>query len=385
MPIKQLDLLKSEKQTSIKKMLTFFLDYLFLVILGVLLTILIATPILKTTNVYNNSYNEMEVTSVECYKIQCEAKLSIKKDEKSILNESELFDEYVNSHILLSYSYHVDQFNEASIQIDDTSKKASFDNDYLGYYYSQYKLDKNIEIEDYNGQTGINYFISLIKDGNCDSFFEYHENDLPSIKAEIGIDLFKYKNGAKSSSYYSSFKDFFINLNRKGLIELTEYAPYKEQYDQYINAYERICKAQSKTLLIVYSSLYIAMLLLPSVISGNGVTLGALITKTRTRYEKNKIASVIVDNVLTYILMFTSIGFTGLFSFGIASLSIKLFYNVTILTFVLAALIILIADFIITSFVPKNVTLVELASFETKVDVHKSIKKEEEQNETDQA
>ena len=102
MPIKKLDLLKCEKQTSIKKMLTFFLDYLFLAVLGIVLTIVAATPILKSTNVYKSSVSEMETTSVECYKIQCDAKLSIKKDESSIFNENELFDEYVNAHILLS-------------------------------------------------------------------------------------------------------------------------------------------------------------------------------------------------------------------------------------------------------------------------------------------
>ena len=385
MPFKQADLVSCEKQTSIKKMLTFFLDYLFLAILGVVLTIVVATPILKSTNVYKNSYNEMEVTSVECYKIQCDAKLSIKKDETSIFNESELFDEYVNSHILLSYSYNTDQYNNASIFIDDISKKASFDNDYIGYYYSQFKLDKSIKAQDYNGKTGKEYFISLIKNGNGNNFFEYHENELPSIKAEVGIDLYNYKNGAKSSSYYSSFKEFFLDMNRKALIELAEYEPYKVQYDKYINAYERICKAQNRTLIIVYSSLIVAMLVLPKVISGNGLTLGALITKTRTRYDKNKILSLVVDNVLTYIIMFSAVGFIGLISFGIATLSVKLFYNITLLTFILVALIILMADFVVTSFIPKNITLIELASFETMVDVHKSLKEEEIINEKDQA
>jgi hypothetical protein len=65
-------------------MLSFFLDYLFLAILGVVLTIVVATPILKSSNIYKDSINEMETTSVKCYEIQCAAKLSIKKDEKSI-------------------------------------------------------------------------------------------------------------------------------------------------------------------------------------------------------------------------------------------------------------------------------------------------------------
>ena len=176
-----------------------------------------------------------------------------------------------------------------------------------------------------------------------------------------------------------------MNLNRKGLIELAEYEPYKVQYDKYIGAYERICKAQNRTLLIVYSSLIVAMLILPKVISGNGITLGALITKTRTRYDKSKILSLVIDNLLTYIIMFSAVGFIGLISFGIASLGVKLFYNVTLLTFVLVSLIILIADFVVTSFVPKNITLIELASFETMVDIHKTVKEEEITNEEDQA
>ena len=327
MSLKQVDLIKCEKQTSIKKMLAFFLDYLFLTILGLVLTITAVTPIIKNTKAYKNSYSEMEVTSVECYKIQCEANLSIKKDEQSIYNEDELFDEYVLTHILLSYFYNTDQYNAEGISIEDTSKKATFENDYIGYYYSKYKLDKNIKVEDLNGKTGNEYFISLVKDNNGSTFFDFHENELPSLKSEIGIDLYKYKNSGEKSSYYSSFEDFFLNLNRKALIELNDYEPYKVHYDKFVNAFEVICGLENKSLFIVYSVLFVLMLLLPKVISGNGLTLGNLITKTRVRYEKNKWVSLLVDNVLTYILMFTATSFIGLISFGIAALSIKLFFN----------------------------------------------------------
>ena len=127
------------------------------------------------------------------------------------------------------------------------------------------------------------------------------------------------------------------------------------------------------------------MFLIPKVISGNGVTLGGLITKTRTRYERNKLLSLSLDSVLTYILFFTSAGFFGIITFGLASLSIKLISNITLLTFILVSVIILIADLIITAFVPKNVTLVELCSFETFVDVHKSVKDEDLKNEKSKA
>lgn len=380
MPLKQNDLATLQKQTSIRKMLAFFLDYLFLTIIGLILTITAVTPILKSTKTYKNSYNEMEIASVECYKVQCEARLSIKKDEKSILNETELFGEYVNSHILLSYVNNTSQFNAEGITIEDTSKKATFDNDYIGFYYSKYKLDKNIKVEDYNGKTGNEYFISLVKE-NGNSFFDYPENELPSLKAEVAIDLYRYKNNGATSSYYSSFKEFFINLNRKALIELSEYAPYKVEYDKFTNGYESICGLENKSLFVIYSILFVGLILLPKLISGNGFTLGNYITKTRIRYEKNKWLSLSIDTVLSYILMFTTVGFIGLISFGIAALSVKLFYNVTVLTFVLASLIILIIDFVLTCFVPKNITLVELASFETFVDVHKSVKEETLNNE----
>ena len=375
-----------EKQTNIKKMLAFFIDYILIAVLGLVFSITVATPILKTTNVYKNSVDEMEVTSKECYQIQCEAKLSIKKDENSILNEDELFLEYVNAHILLSYSYHTEQYNNDGITFSDTSNKATFDNDYIAYYYSQYKNEKNIKVSDYNDKTGKEYFISLINGGDANTYFEYHENDLPSLKVEVGKDLYNYVNKInKSSTYFSSFKSAFLDLNRKALIELNEYEPYQIQYDKYIAAYENICKAQNSALVIVFSSLFVVLLLLPKVISGNGVTIGNLLTKTRARYNKNKWLSLLIDNVLTYIIMFSSIGFIGLFSFGIATLSIKLFGSITLLTFVLVSSIVLIADFILTSFVPKNFTLIEISSFETFVDVHKNVTEEEINNENNEA
>lgn len=373
-----------EKQTSTRKMLSFFLDYILIAILGIVLSIAGAVPILKNTNVYKDSIQEMETSSVECYKIQCDAKLSIKKDESSILNEDDLFLEYLQSHILLSYSYNTDKYNEASINIDDTSNKATYDNDLIGYYFSNYKLSKNIKVEDYNGKDGKEYFVSLLTNSDAGSYYELHENELPSLKVEVGVDLYKYTNNInKSSEYFSTLKSSFLGLNRKGLIELNEYAPYKTEYDKYINGYETICRAQNVSLVITYSILFVLMIILPKVIFG--VTIGGLSTKTRIRYERNRIVANIIDNILTYILMFSSVAFVGLVSFDIASLAIKIFYNITILTFVFVSLIVMIADLILTAFIPRNSTLVELAAFETMVDVHKSIKKEELVDEKDEA
>lgn len=135
MPIIKKDYLRYEKQTSTKKMLAFFIDYIIIAFLGIFLSILAVTPIMKNTNVYKGSVHEMEVSSVECYKIQCDAKLSIKKDEKSILNEKDLFLEYVKSHILLSYTYNTDKYNSSSIKIDDTTNKATFENDLIGPWW----------------------------------------------------------------------------------------------------------------------------------------------------------------------------------------------------------------------------------------------------------
>lgn len=380
MPIIKKDYFGYEKQTSTKKMLAFFFDYIIVAFLGIFLSIVAVSPILKNTNVYKKSIHEMEVSSVECYKIQCDAKLSIKKDEKSILNEDDLFLEYVKSHILLSYTYNIDKYNGVSILIDDTTNKATFENDLIGYYFSEYKSNKNIKEMDYNGKTGKEYFISLITSSNVSSYFDLHDNELPSLKFEVGEDLYKYTNKTiKDSNYFSSLKSAFLNLNRKGLIELNEYEPYKINYDKYIKGYDDICRAQSLSLIIIYSSIFALMILLPKVIFG--LTIGSLLTKTRIRYEKNVILSNVIDNLLTYILMFSITTMIGLVAFGIGSLAIRLFYNVTILTFVLVSIIVLIIDLIITAFIPRNATLIELAAFETYVDARKSVKKEEIDNE----
>jgi len=363
-----------DKQTNIKKIIAFFLDALFVIILGLVGAIIIATPIIKGTSQYQNSISVMETTCVECYKIQADAKLSIKKDESSILSEDELYQEYLSAHILLSYTYNQEKYNAASIVIQDTSKKATFDNDLIGYYFATYKKDNNIKVEDYGDKDSKDYFISLITKSNVASYFDLHGSDLPSLTFEVGKDLYNYKNGKTSSSSYSSnLNDFFISTNRKGLVELSTFEPYKVNYDKYVAEYKNVCGQQIAALLLTLLAAFLIVVLLPMVIFGNGLTFGRFLTKTRCVSKKNPIVSTILDLLVYLILLFPSIAIIGIFAFGMNCLNVAIVGSVTLLGFVFVAFIIVIADFIVTSFVPKNVSFIELASMQKMVGVAKKI------------
>ena len=105
-----------------KKVLSNFLDGLFVFIISFLLVNFASIPILKNNNHFKEQINDLTSTVCQLYDIQEEAKLSYRVSEEEIYTEGKLFDEYVNSHILTSYSYHQDKFNGLFYNRDITTQ-----------------------------------------------------------------------------------------------------------------------------------------------------------------------------------------------------------------------------------------------------------------------
>ena len=178
-----------------KKVLSNFLDGLFVFIISFLLVNFASIPILKNNNHFKEQINDLTSTVCQLYDIQEEAKLSYRVSEEEIYTEGKLFDEYINSHILTSYSYHQEKFNEKQIVIDDLSNKATYENDYLGYYYVNYKYNNNINIEQYNNKTPKQYFVEdIILGSDCATYYETHDDNIPSLTSDVAIDLYQYLN-----------------------------------------------------------------------------------------------------------------------------------------------------------------------------------------------
>ena len=210
-----------------KKVLSNFLDGLFVFIISFLLVNFASIPILKNNNHFKEQINDLTSTVCQLYNIQEEAKLSYRVSEEEIYTEGKLFDEYINSHILTSYSYHQEKFNEKQIVIDDLSNKATYENDYLGYYYVNYKYNNNINIEQYNNKTPKQYFVEdIILGSNCASYYETHDDNIPSLTSDVAIDLYQYlNNGIVPFMYYYRNKDgkeIDIILERDGKINPIE-------------------------------------------------------------------------------------------------------------------------------------------------------------------
>ena len=133
-----------------KKVLSNFLDGLFVFIISFLLVNFASIPILKNNNHFKEQINDLTSTVCQLYDIQEEAKLSYRVSEEEIYTEGKLFDEYINSHILTSYSYHQDKFNEKQIVIDDLSNKATYENETVIITRKDEKNVVLISLEQYN-------------------------------------------------------------------------------------------------------------------------------------------------------------------------------------------------------------------------------------------
>ena len=98
------------------------------------LSLFIASPILQNNPSNKKISDDLVQSCIKLYDVQEEAKLSIRVNETEILDEISLTKKYIESQILLSYTYFTQDFNNAGITIEDTSKKATFETDLIGYY-----------------------------------------------------------------------------------------------------------------------------------------------------------------------------------------------------------------------------------------------------------
>lgn len=357
-----------------KKVLSNFLDGLFVFIISFLLVNFASIPILKNNNHFKEQINDLTSTVCQLYDIQEEAKLSYRVSEEEIYTEGKLFDEYINSHILTSYSYHQDKFNEKQIVIDDLSNKATYENDYLGYYYVNYKYNNNINIEQYNNKTPKQYFVEdIILGSDCASYYETHDDNIPSLTSDVAIDLYEYLNKiSEKSLYYNDLYSFFSTNSRSALSDLNNYEPYNNLYIRYTNIYKDLAGIESLILVLTFTLTYIVIFALPQIFFNDGLTLGRLITKTRLIHSKNVALSLSLNIILNYIKLFFLVGIIGTFSFGLSILAIPLGGWFNVLIFVLVSFVLLIVDFFFRTFSANKISLIEKFSFTDYVNIKRN-------------
>ena len=94
-----------------KKVLSNFLDGLFVFIISFLLVNFASIPILKNNNHFKEQINDLTSTVCQLYDIQEEAKLSYRVSEEEIYTEGKLFDEYVSFRNIFKKSNEINKLN----------------------------------------------------------------------------------------------------------------------------------------------------------------------------------------------------------------------------------------------------------------------------------
>lgn len=247
-----------------------------------------------------------------------------------------------------------------------------------------YKTEKEINISSYGEETPKLYFINqIILNGDAKDLFVIHGEELPSLKAEIAIDLYRYyKNEVKSSSYYETFSNFFINTNHAALLELHNYPAFEQQYRVYYSAYTSITNLENLAGILTFAIIFLLLFIIPSIFFGDGVTLGRLLTKTRVVYNKYTILGHLISGLSYLLICFVAGGASIVIGFGFAvfSMPISGWFYMSILT--LISFIAMVVDFFFMTFSKSKNTLIETISMTSLVDVNKKHYEEATENET---
>lgn len=179
---------------------------------------------------------------------------------------------------LLRYSY---EHSDYDLNLDPDNYKSKqeemslfpeiidFNDDFLGYFYVTYALNKNIV--DYDETEPQSYFLNnVLKINNASEggqFFVSSTN-YPVLIPSIRTSLFSYEvnknNSSNNASIDSKFFSYFVKLYEEAGNSLLKYAPYKEAYDTYNRIYEKINNFNTLSIYVsFFSSLIIICLVVP--------------------------------------------------------------------------------------------------------------------------
>jgi hypothetical protein len=218
----------------------------------------------------------------------------------------------------LSYEKAPLLYDQNNITPDSSIEVASFYNDNLAYYYSQYKHVRSIKTEDFGNLAPHMYFIKLMEESSAKDYYVFNSEDLPYIKAEAGVEIYKLINGKISSSEaFDVIYQNYLNLVNKGLEELQSYDLYLEHFDSYKTSLCALYRLEFVSLIIAFISCYLLIIIAPQYIFGNGLTLGRFIMKTRICFAKENYAFVILRQFLELLSSIVLILIIGFFTYGV--------------------------------------------------------------------
>ena len=254
---------------------------------------------------YKSKIDEINIQRVECYKIEEEAKLyefNTNKDGlsdyDSIIKQEDTFKKYCLSNITYSYNnnettrdnyFKTFEVKPVDMKIDDKIiSEATFDNDYLGYFYSNYIKTHDfsnileLNTDSFDGKT---YFKKVLKDNSIGTTWNYNESNdlLPVLNIEYSATLYGYLfyslGGQEGLNSYNFLVKQYQNVWKVSSEFLFKSNEYSVHYNVYKNLYAS-CSADIVYLcLISYLIGFLLAIVLPTLLFKNGRTLGLFIFK----------------------------------------------------------------------------------------------------------
>lgn len=343
-------------------------DAIDLVLIFILSTLLAFVGYFSFTNTsyYHNqvSYVNEQVDAINDLAI--EAKLAILDEEGNIEDNVALFNTYLDSHILLSYSLNSNVFNENGIDqtiIDEHIKNqsiASYENDSLAFFYVHY-------LDEFNGKTTIEEkkieFIDLLsKQENAEELYNLKE-DFPSLKVEVAIEVFNYLYlSSNVIEAYEQLGNIFINILNNSISVFQTLPDVIALYDEYDLAYASILDIINVILVIAFTVSYLFIYLLPTFFMQDAQSIGRRVNKViiaNKEGKKVKVTNLIIRYIFTFINYFFIVFFVAFFISGVQSL---MYASFPFFVFPLVSFILCLINVLITLFSKKINSLTDIIS-----------------------
>lgn len=370
---------KMPLQTISRKVSSSLIDAILLLVLGVILTLTLGFGMLKNNEGYLSNYNKCFDSIKEMYQIQDASKLHKLSDDSKVLNEADYFDDYIIKQIRLSYKTFESEFNDAGITLEITEDNYStLENDELAYYFTCYKVEKNINLESFQNKEPLEYFKEEILFKNIDKEYYLDQQDkLPILKSEVAISLYKhYSEIEMNKDLYYEFQDAVIAIREIGLKDLKTYEVFNSHFINYEEAFKEMAKYHNITLLIAFTLSFAILIAIPNLVFKNGMSVGKLLTRTRIiHYEDNDIGIVrrLIISLLSYVAYISVIAVISLFTFGFENLAMPWFvlgaFEVSFLKMLLLGFAFMLVNFILMSVISEHRSLIDVITNTKQVDV----------------
>jgi hypothetical protein len=322
-----------------KKIYAVILDWVILAGLSLIILFGVVSPILNSQVFYQNLVSQKDENYTTIQEIGVESKLiSISSDSGTNYTFDMMYKLYAAEHILLSYSYSPENLDDIGFTTDliaSSIAEASYSNDFLAYFYTDYITDKTasdnspiIDTEDYK-----EYYKDNVLDIDSNDWWVADGDELPHLTDDYARYLTEYLILGISYSTITEVSDnfeiYFSELYTQAGSDLMKVPEYLNAYNNYTEAYDSISSIKNSWVAISTGFIFLLSYILYPLIHGNYQTLGYRIFHLGSADENQsfKYYHYILKVLGSLISAFFVIGLVGLLFSGSS------FFGITLFTF----------------------------------------------------